>query len=141
MTLRDEEILARQEEMPPILTVPAGEVMDQEARRLGLPEVGQPVLEDGREVSYSSLTLTDRWLFYTKSWPDEDPAIATWHRQLRAMDRGSGESYLVQEETDLYQVVTDGTWLYRCGDATDCYRLEYTDEGIPCGLTLIEERI
>lgn len=138
---RTGEVLAQQADAPPALTVPPGEALAAEARRLGLPEETETVNEDGREVRYSSLTLTDAWLFYTKTWPNEDPAITVWPRQLWAMDRDTGERYLVQEETDLYQVVTDGTWLYRCGDATDCYRLDYTPEGIPCGLTLIEEGI
>lgn len=138
---RTGELLAQQAEMPPALTVSAEAAMEAEAQRLGLPEPGAPAMEGDREVWYSSLALTDGWLFYTKTWPNEDPAIAVWSRQLWAMDRNTGASHLVQEETDLSRVITDGTWLYDCGTVTDCYRLDYTPEGIPCGLTLIEERI
>lgn len=136
---RTGEVLAQETGEPPELTEPQEGTLAYEVQRLGLPE-GTVETEEG-EVSYGYLDLADQWLFYVKRWPNEDPRIAAYHAQLLAMDVDTGESYLVSEEVTPYVAVTDGVWFYTCGDATDCYKLEYTPEGVPCGLTLVENDI
>ena len=59
---------------------------------------------------------------------------------LDCVDLETGESYEVSP-TYIYFAVTDGNWFYSYGDYTNCYQLEYDDQGIPCGLTLIESNI
>lgn len=136
---RTGEVLDKQTEEPPELTEPQEGTLAYEARRLGLPE-GSVETEEG-EAYYWSVALADKWLFYGKEWPNEDPRIADYQFQFLAMDVDTGESYLVSEEVKPHIAVTDGVWFYTCGDATDCYKLEYTPEGIPCGLTLVENDI
>lgn len=136
---RTGEVLERQSEEPTELTEPREGTLAYEVQRLGLPEGS--VVENGQESWHAYLAFADPWLFYAKEFPDENPAIAVNHSQLWAMDVETEEQYLVQDDIALYQVVTDGNWFYNCGGDTDCYQLEYSDDGIPCGLTLIEERI
>lgn len=131
---RTGEVLAQETGEPPELTEPQEGTLDYEVQRLGLP------YEDG-ETWYGYLDVAGKWLFYTKRWPNEDPRIQTSHAQLLAMDVDTGERYLVSEEVTPYMAVTDGVWFYTCGDATDCYKLEYTPDGVPCGLTLVENDI
>lgn len=100
----------------------------------------QLFLEDGttRELPkdregtyYRYLAVSDQWLFYY---------ISGDKNALMAMDLETGESYEVSP-TYIYFAVTDGNWFYSYGDYTNCYQLEYDDQGIPCGLTLIESNI
>lgn len=87
------------------------------------------------------LAVSGKWLFYTETREAEKNGVTIRRSTLQAMDLDAGETYLVQEDMNLNRAVTDGVWFYTCGDATDCYKLEYTPEGIPCGLTLVENDI
>ncbi|MBR5792582.1 MAG: hypothetical protein IKY34_05700 [Ruminiclostridium sp.] len=97
--------------------------------------------KDTEDTYYRFLTVSDQWLFYTSHEKDPTPNVTKFYTKLRAMDLNTMESYLVSTEYDPYFAVTDGNWFYSYGDYTNCYQLEYNDQGIPCGLTLIEERI
>ena len=129
------EVLARQDDQPQALKKPQKGTADYEIQRLGLP-VG-----NAGEFWYAYPAFSDPWLFFVKEWPNENPDIQTYHAQLWAMNVETQESYLVSEDVTPYQAVTDGNWFYTCGGDTDCYQLEYNDQGIPCGLNLIEARI
>ena len=97
--------------------------------------------KDTEDAYYRYLAVSGQWFFYMENQRDPTPNVTRWITELRAMDLETGESYLVSTEYDPYFAVTDGNWFYSYGDYTNCYQLEYNDQGIPCGLTLIEERI
>lgn len=85
------------------------------------------------------LAVTDHWLFYSLSGvPGIPPSV-------QVMDLNTGESYEVASERYPSLAVTDGTWFYvysgTSSGATSCYKLEYNEQGVPCGLTLVEENI
>ena len=136
---RTGEVLTKQKEKPPELAEPQEGTLAYEVQRLALSQ--GTVMENGEENWYNYLAFAAPWLFYVKQFPNENPAIAAYHSQLWVMNVETEERYLVQDEIEPYHMVTDGNWFYICGGDTDCYQLEYNDQGIPCGLTLIEERI
>jgi len=105
-----------------------------DGRNLDLPK-------DTEDTYYRFLAVSGQWLFYTSHEKDPTPNVTKFYTELRAMDVNTQESYLVSTEYDPYFAVTDGNWFYSYGDYTDCYQLEYNDQGIPCGLTLIEKDI
>ncbi len=97
--------------------------------------------KDTEDAHYRYLAVSGQWLFYTDNQRDPTPNVTRWITELRAMDLNTMESYLVSTEYDPYFAVTDGNWFYSYGDYTNCYQLEYNDQGIPCGMTLMEEHI
>ena len=97
--------------------------------------------KDTEDAYYRYLAVSGQWFFYMENQRDPTPNVTRWITELRAMDLETGESYLVSTEYDPYFAVTDGNWFYSYGDYTNCYQLEYDDQGIPCGLTLIESNI
>ena len=105
-----------------------------EVQRLGLPATKE-------DIFYTYLDVADQWLFYITNIPKYVEGHNRSVTELWAMDIETQERHLVQDEIILHQVVTDGTWLYDCDRNTTCYQVEYNSQGIPCGLTLIEERI
>ena len=121
-------------EPPPELTEPQPGTAAYEVQRLGLPATKE-------DIFYTYLEVSDQWLFYVASIPKYVEGHNRSVTELWAMDLETEERHLVQDEIILHQVVTDGTWLYDCDGKTDCYQLEYNDQGIPCGLTLIESNI
>lgn len=130
----DGRVLDWSKEPPPELSEPQPGTPAYEVQRLGLPATKE-------DIFYTYLDVSDRWLFYIASIPKYVEGHNRSLTELWAMDVETEERYLVQDEITLHQVVTDGQWLYDCNRGTDCYQLEYNDQGIPCGLTLIEERI
>lgn len=121
-------------EPPPELSEPQPGTAAYEVQRLGLPATKE-------DIFYTYLEVSDQWLFYIASIPKYVEGHNRSLTELWAMDTETQERHLVQDEITLHQVVTDGKWLYDCNRKTDCYQLEYNTDGIPCGLTLIEENI
>ena len=97
------------------------------------------VLDEG-DVHYEYLAVSGPWLFYTQQQPNPTPGMSGSIYALWVMDLDTGEKHLV-EERYIFQAVTDGTWLYDYGSYTVCYRVEYDEAGVPCGLTLVESGI
>ena len=121
---------------------PADAATTECTHQLFLPDGRNLDLPKGTEDTYYRfLAVSGQWLFYTSHEKDPTPNVTRWITELRAMDLETGESYLVSTEYAPYFAVTDGNWFYSYGDYTDCYQLEYNDQGIPCGLTLIEKDI
>lgn len=127
-------VLGQSTEPPPELSEPQPGTAAYEVQRLGLPATKE-------DIFYTYLDVADQWLFYIASVPKYVEGQNRSVTELWAMDIETQKRYLIQDEIILHQVVTDGTWLYDCDRNTNCYQLEYNDQGIPCGLTLIEEDI
>lgn len=98
------------------------------------------VLDEG-DVHDEYLAVSGNWLFYTEQQPNPTPGMSGSVSALWVMDLDTGERHLVEEKLCIYQAVTDGTWLYHYGSYTVCYRVEYDEAGVPCGLTLVESGI
>lgn len=102
-----------------------------------------PFEKDHGDLWRDPLTVADGWLYYACQRPRE--GYSSWITDLMARNLKTGEDYLVKEGAYIREAVTDGKWLYACAGGvtgkTDCYRIEFTDDGVPCGLTLIEEDI
>lgn len=119
--------------------------LDQSGDRQGLL-----LLADGRNVDLvldegdvhdEYLAVSGNWLFYTEQQPNPTPGMSGSVSALWVMDLDTGERHLVEEKLYIYRAVTDGTWLYHYGSYTVCYRVEYDEAGVPCGLTLVESGI
>ena len=128
------QVLDQSKEPPQEPTDPLPGTAAYEVQRLGLPATKE-------DIFYTYLDVADQWLFYITNIPKYVEGHNRSVTELWAMDIETQERHLVQDEIILHQVVTDGTWLYDCDRNTTCYQVEYNDQGIPCGLTLIEERI
>lgn len=127
-------VLSQSKEPPPELSEPQPGTAAYEVQRLGLPAQQE-------DVTYSYLDVADQWLFYTAHTPKFPAEIKQSITELWVMDVETQERYLVQEDVDFQSGVTDGTWLYSYENYTNCYQLEYNGQGIPCGLTLVEDSI
>ena len=128
------QVLDQSKEPPQEPTDPQPGTAAYEVQRLGLPATKE-------DTFYTYLDVADHWLFYIASIPKYVAGLNQSITELWAMDIETQERHLVQDEIILHQVVTDGTWLYDCNRNTTCYQVEYNDQGIPCGLTLIQEKI
>ena len=95
---------------------------------------------NGVEVTY--LASAQGWAYYTgKDWENPDPAKRMAF--LGARNLTTGETVLLKQPVgEYFEVITDGTWFYRCtGSQTNCYTIDHDAQGKPCGLTLVEEYI
>jgi len=128
------QVLDQSKEPPQEPTDPQPGTAAYEVQRLGLPATKE-------DIFYTYLDVADQWLFYITNIPKYVEGHNRSVTELWAMDIDTQERHLVQDEIILHQVVTDGTWLYDCDRNTTCYQVEYNDQGIPCGLTLIQEKI
>lgn len=79
------------------------------------------------------LTGTNDFLLYREDDVSDD---------ILCYDLASGESWLVYSGMDVYQAVTDGTWLYTVvpwnGGRTDCWSLRFDHTGKLANFELVE---
>lgn len=89
------------------------------------------------------LTCWDGWLFCTEG--RYDPERQTPRSCVTARRLDTGETRVLLDRARFTTVVSDGTWLYSCDGSvtghTDCWRIDWDEDGQPVGLTLVEEHI
>ena len=89
------------------------------------------------------LAAWDGWLCFTRE--TQRPGYDTPASDLMVRNIETGQERVLLEHARFLLVITDGTWLYSCDGSvtghTDCWRIDYDDQGNPTGLTLIEDNI
>jgi len=87
---------------------------------------------------YQVLCGTNDYLLYIKDYSGEPCPLYCYEIE-------TGESYLLHTNMEIFQAVTDGTWLFTCvpwnGGKTDYWKMIYDNAGKPIELNLIDHDI